>query len=288
MRAWQLSVVVVSLALAACGRRPPESFDTPESVLHDAVDDVYLVSNIHGGPLAKDDNGYIARIDPVSGAGERYWIQGGRDGVTLHAPKGMALVGDVLWVADIDVVRKFDRKTGRPLGHVAIPGAGFLNDVAADVDGTVFVTDTGLDAAFAKSGTDAIWRIAGDGTATALAKGTELAQPNGIVAKDGGCYVVSWADGSFYQVDGQGRRTPLAKAPSGGLDGLVRVVAADGSVAYYATSWESKGVVRFDVTGGCTVLPTTLEQPADCAYDAGRRLLVVPLFGENRIASIRL
>lgn len=287
MRALGVVSVVALAALVGCGRGAPESFDTPESVVHDVADDVYLVSNIHGGPLAKDNNGYIARIDPISGAGERYWIQGGRDGVTLHAPKGMALVGDVLWVADIDVVRKFDRKSGRPVGELAIPGAGFLNDVAADAAGTVFVTDTGLDAAFAASGTDAIWRIK-DGVLTALAKGPELGQPNGIVAKDGGCYVVSWADGSFYQVDGGGRRTPLAKAPSGGLDGLVRVVAADGAVAYYATSWQSKGVVRFDVTGGCTVLPTTLEQPADCGYDAVRRLLVIPLFGENRIASIRL
>ncbi len=34
-----------------------EGLSTPESVLYDAENDVYLVSNINDTPLAKDNNG---------------------------------------------------------------------------------------------------------------------------------------------------------------------------------------------------------------------------------------
>lgn len=40
-------------------------FMTPESVLHDSVADVYLVSNINGTPTDKDDNGFISRVTPA-------------------------------------------------------------------------------------------------------------------------------------------------------------------------------------------------------------------------------
>ncbi|HEU5175447.1 MAG TPA: hypothetical protein VFT96_11880, partial [Gemmatimonadaceae bacterium] len=36
--------------------------DTPESVRYDAELDVYFISNIKGNAGAKDDNGYIARV----------------------------------------------------------------------------------------------------------------------------------------------------------------------------------------------------------------------------------
>src|SRR2546426_6734142 len=41
-----------------------EGFLTPESVLHDTVQDIYFVSNINGSPTAKDNNGFISRVKP--------------------------------------------------------------------------------------------------------------------------------------------------------------------------------------------------------------------------------
>lgn len=287
-RAWRRLLLAGAMcAAAACGADPP-GFDTPESVVWDPEADVYLVSNIVGAPLGRDGNGYIARVQP-DGSMRRRWIEGGRDGVTLHAPKGMALCGDVLWVADIDVLRRFDRRTGAPLGEVAIPGATFLNDVSCRGDGTVFCSDTGLDAAFAPTGTDAIWRIAPGGEPVTLARGPDLGQPNGIVARGDSVYAVSWRDGTFYMLDSRGVRTDLGRAPSAQLDGLVRVepppdATGEGArPSWLATSWAGRCVYRFDLGGGCTALPLRLEQPADCGYDEKRRRLLVPLFGANRL-----
>ena len=45
-----------------------------------------------------------------------------------------AIAGDYLYVADLTVIRRFDRRTGAPRGEFAIPGATFLNDVVAAED----------------------------------------------------------------------------------------------------------------------------------------------------------
>jgi hypothetical protein len=62
-------------------------FATPEAVLHDTTADVYLVSNINGGPADKDDNGFIARLAPTGAVLTLKWIDGAADGITLHGPK---------------------------------------------------------------------------------------------------------------------------------------------------------------------------------------------------------
>lgn len=277
-RPWALSV------LAACGSGTPLTFDAPESVLYDERGDVYLVSDLVGAPLAKDGNGRILRVDPDSGALDE-WIAGGKHGVTLHAPKGLALAGEVLWVADIDVLRKFDRGSGASLGEVVIPGATFLNDVSAAADGTVYCSDSGLDAGFAATGSDAIWRVTAAGVVEPLIRGPELGQPNGLVARDSGVFVVSWRDGTLYQVDRRGVRTDLGTAPTAQLDGLVRVDgdAAAGPAAWYVTSWAGACIYRFDVTGAFTALPKRFDQPADAGFDSKRRRLLVPLFGRHEL-----
>ena len=75
---------------------------TPESVLHDAGADVYLVSNINGSPLEKDGNGFISRLAPDGSVLALKWIDGEAQGITLNAPKGMAIQDGVLFVAAID------------------------------------------------------------------------------------------------------------------------------------------------------------------------------------------
>ncbi len=135
---------------------------TPESVLYDDANDVYIVSNINGKPLDADNNGYIAKLSPDGKVATAKWIEGGKNKVTLNAPKGLAIIADTLYVADLDTVRMFDRKTGAPTGEVKVPGATFLNDLAATTDGRVLVSDSGLKASakgFDPTGTDAVYAI---------------------------------------------------------------------------------------------------------------------------------
>ena len=58
-------------------------------------------------------------------------------------PKGLAISGDTLWVADIDVARAFNKRTGAPIANVTTR-ARFLNGAAVGPDGAVYMTDTGV------------------------------------------------------------------------------------------------------------------------------------------------
>lgn len=60
----------------------------------------------------------------------------------MDAPKGLAIHKDLLYVADINSVSIIDIITGNEVDRVAVPGSVFLNDVAVDDNGVVYVSDT--------------------------------------------------------------------------------------------------------------------------------------------------
>jgi sugar lactone lactonase YvrE len=264
-----------------------EGFATPESVLHDPAADVYLVSNINGKPLDADDNGFISRVTPDGKIAELKWIDGAKDDVKLDAPKGSAIVGDVLWVADITVVRKFDMKTGKALGEVAIPGATFLNDVAADATG-IWVTDSGLNASFEPTGTDAVYRIEADGKLTTLVKDKALGAPNGLAATAAGLHVVTFGSGERYLVaaeqSGKHARDAGEKVGGGQLDGVI--VVDDQTVL--VSSWKDSAVYMGKPAGPWAKVVDGLESPADIGWDARRKRVLVPLFMKDTVVILRV
>lgn len=256
------------------------AFQTPESVLYDAASDMYLVSNINGSPTDADDNGFISRLSPDGKTKDVKWIDGSKPDVKLDAPKGMAIVGGVLYVADITVVRKFDAKTGKPMGEVKVDGATFLNDVAPRRAGGVYVTDSGVTPKFEPSGTDAVHIIAKDGKVTQLVKSKELGNPNGVVEVNGKVYVVTFGSGAFYEVPVKGEPKP-EKLAKGKLDGIVAL--PDGR--FLISSWEGKTVYR-GKAGKWDDLQVNIESPADLGYDTKRKALLVPHFQGNKVSII--
>src|SRR5688500_8606753 len=121
-------------------------FRNPESVRYDSAQDVFFVSNMVGYGSYEDGIGYISRVSAADPRLAAVFIESGHGGVELNAPKGMAIHGNTLWVADIDVLRGFDRRTGVPLATIdfASHGAVLLNDVAVAPGGELRVTDTGI------------------------------------------------------------------------------------------------------------------------------------------------
>jgi hypothetical protein len=259
-------------------------FATPESAIYDPAADVFVVSNINGGPAEVDDNGFISKIAPDGKVAELKWIDGARPDVKLDAPKGMAISGDFLWVADITVVRKFDPRTGAPKGEVTVPGATFLNDVVAGDDGSVYVTDSGVDAQLQPSGTDAVHHIAKDGKVTPLVKSKDLGAPNGIVRVAGSVWVVTFGSGEIYEVTAKGERQASVKPPKGQLDGVL--ARPDGELL--VTSWEGKAVYAGMPGGAWRTLLADVEAPADVSWDSKRNVLLVTQFTTNALILLPL
>jgi hypothetical protein len=255
-------------------------FATPECVLHLVEDDVYLVSNINGSPFAADGNGFISRLGTDGSVIDLKWIDGSTDGVTLNAPKGMGVSGGTLYVSDVDHVRMFDAKTGAALGEVKIQGSTFLNDVAVSSDGTVYVSDSGFGAGFKPSGSDAIYKISGDGAAEKIIAGEALGHPNGLLAKDSGeLVVVSFGSGEVYTVSGgsSAERGAGVRTEQGSLDGIIAL----GSGEVLISSWGASAVYRGYEAGPFTVVVSGLDAPADIGWDAKRSRVLIPLFKTN-------
>lgn len=258
-------------------------FMTPESVVHDEVADIYFVSNINGGPVDRDNNGFISKVSPDGSVIALQWVAGGQNGVTLHSPKGLALKGDSLFVADIDTVRIFHRETGESLGARGVAGASLLNDMATGPDGTVYVTDTGFRGGaggeLEPTGTDAVYRFGASGQAEVVLRDTTLHNPNGLVVSSEGIIVVPFGGADIVRIDEAGQVTTVATAPGGQLDGVVEI--EDGTL--FVTGWEGSVVYRVAPGGAMTMEIQNIDAPADLGYDARRRRLLIPTFSQNTV-----
>ena len=261
----------------------------PRSALHDPEADVYLVSNTNGGAADADGNGFISRVAPDGTVLALKWIDGASGG--LDAPKGMALSADKLYVADLKVVRSFDRKSGEALGKVAIVSASYLNDVALGSDGTLYVSDTGLSKgkvgeALQETGADAIYSVDARGVVGLLGKSVELGQPTGLFAGSQGLWVASLS-GELYRMAPDGQRGGMSQLPAGGLEGVIETETGRLLVACSETSTIYRSKPR-DAGAAAQAtefepLISDLDAPGDIGYDRQRRQLLVPLSRENAL-----
>lgn len=258
------------------------AFAAPESVLYDAASDRYLVSNINGSPIANDDNGYILALSPDGAVTNPKLIAGGVNKVKLDAPKGMAIVGPELWVADIVVVRKFDLKTSEYKGDIKLPGATFANDIVALDDGRVFVSDSGVtmtSAGFQPTGSDQIFVIDKARKVKALVRSKELGGPNGLAIGTGNMLLTNtFNSDEVYGVRDSGDRDVITKLPGAQLDGLVFI-----DDTLIVSSWKTETVYRGKLGGTFTPLITKVRGAADLGFDSKRKRLLVPRFLDDMV-----
>jgi hypothetical protein len=253
-------------------------FMSPECVLYDPERDLYLVSNVQGSALTADDQAFISRLKPDGSLDALKWIDSGAPDVTLDAPTGRALAGQVLYVAEISYVRKFDRKSGAPLGSIHIQGSTFLNDVAVDAQGNVLVSDSGISTGFTQAGTDAVYRIDASDHVTPIVKGSELGGPNGLLAAAGDVWVVTFVSGEMYKLGADGQRSDVIKLPKGTLDGIV--ASKDGTLV---SSWEGSAVYRVGEGQAPVEVVSGVNSPADIGFDSKRNRVLIPLFNDDAV-----
>jgi sugar lactone lactonase YvrE len=256
-------------------------FQNPESARWDSDQSLWFVSNVNGNPGAKDNNGYISRLKPDGTADTGKFIVGGSKGVTLNAPKGMVIIGDTLWVADIDAVRAFNRRTGTVIASVNVPQAKFLNDVAAGPDGTIYLTDTGVipdpKSGLKHVGPDRIYQVTGRKAEVAL-ESPQLQGPNGITwnSKANEFVIVSFlGSGILGWKPGTKELKSLGTGP-GQEDGVE--VLSDGRLL--VTSWADSSLFVVD-NGRASRVASGIASPADIGIRD--KMVAVPQLMENKV-----
>ena len=253
-------------------------FAHPESVELDIPHGVLYVSNLNGGPLDKDGNGYISIVSKDGKLIQQNWVTG------LNAPKGMVIDGFKLFVSDIDQLVEIDTRTGKVTAKYDAAGAKFLNDTAVDADGNVYVSD------IAKS---TIWQLK-DGEMSLWYDKPGFQNPNGLRAIKGDKLLVAGfgtgmhddgamdTKGNLLVIDlktkelsnlGDGRGI-------GALDGLER----NGRNGFYATDFNAGALYNVNPDGSFETVLDFAAGSADMDQFNNGHTVVIPQMLENEIS----
>ena len=255
---------------------------SPESAYYHPQSGSVFVSNINGGVLEKDGNGYLTRIAMGGKVIGEKWATG------LNAPKGIRSVGMTIWVADIDEVVGFELTAGgaRLASRVKVEGSQFLNDLATSQDGTIYVSD---------SNQSRIYMVK-DGTSSVFVEGAAVGdQPNGLLV-DGDRLILGTigrapAGGRLLAFDVRSKqRTQLTTENVGGIDGIE--VAEKG--AYFLTDVIGRRLLHVGSDGKVTTLATFEQAGADFGVSPITEQLVqagtvfVPFLFSNSVSAYDL
>ena len=264
-------------------------FAAPTSVLHDAALRAWYVADRAPALGTTGASGSVARMsdDPRGTGLVARLVDGARSGVTLRAPAGMALVGDTLWVADVDVLRGFDRRTGRSVAAVGLAplGAASLGDVAVGPDGALYVGESGpRDVA----GRTAAPRTSGRVYRVGPGRRASVALSDARLA-----------DGSRIAWDSRGGRLVLAPAAGDtllawrpGESDARPLLAGPGSYRGVVATPEGRLLVASDATasvyelrdGRLVAVLRGLDSVSDLAFDATNGWLAIATPARGRVA----
>ena len=241
---------------------------TPESVLYNATQDAIYVANINGSPTDKDGNGFISKLNLDGEVVTLEWVSG------LDAPKGMAIHGGKFYVSDIDQLVEIDLASAQ-ITQRYLPGdATFLNDVAADAGGTIYVSDTRANKLYRlKNGVFEIWL-----------EGEPLDAPNGLFVE--GSTLLSGNKNKVLAIDiTTGDIEPFVDSTGTGniTDGLV----PDGKGSYFTSNWQGGTWLIHPENAPIKLLDTSADtiNSADLEYIISKRLLLIPTFFDDRVVA---
>jgi hypothetical protein len=237
----------------------------PESVLPDLKNSILYISLIDGAGWDADGKGGIAKLGIDGSKYEPNWITG------LHAPKGSAMLGNRLYVADISNVVVIDVPNGKIEKRIPIDSAQGLNDVTVSDKGIIYVSD---------SRTTKIWRIENDKPTLFL---DTMKGVNGLKAIGEDLYIGSGP--LFLKADSKKQITKIAQV-SQGIDGIEPVGNGD----FILTAWG--GYIWYvNADGRVETLLETHQQKkntADIGYDAQKRIVYVPTFNAKTVVAYTL
>lgn len=265
MRKLILALMILTAVTLACNKEQNYQLDRPESIIWNPITQTYLISNVGSGTILSLQDKFLFNIFNRS---------------RLQAPKGMAILDNTLYVADVTRVVGLDLKTGEQVFALEIPDAAFLNDVASDHDKSVYVSD---------SHSNFIVRVVPSTGLTEFFRHPDLISPNGL-------HVASRDDGNYLYVVSMEADMPIQKLNLFSKEFTVipnvRLTRADGITRdaegnWLISSWADSTVYKFSPDfSEQSRLQNTYQSPADIFYSIDNKELAIPHMQTNTITFV--
>lgn len=297
-----LSIVLLSLIVGCSSKSDKKTSETPalktpqiiftitegiahpESAIYSVDNKAIYISNVaSGNPLETKRLGHIGKYSSDGKLIKSPWIKG------LKAPKGMTIVGNHLYVTDVNQVVKIDIKKGRIVKTISVKGAKFLNDVISDAHGNVYISDMMTD-------TIHIWDKKG---LRVWMQTPALRSPNGLYT-DGKAHILlaSWGnpiDAATFATQTPGALSALSltkvnesvneeKSISGNLDGIT----VDNAGNLWISDWMNGDVYQVKKNGSAQKIYNMGQGTADIAFAKELNLLLVPQMNQSKVFALKV
>lgn len=245
-----------------------EGLSGPEAVRYDSEMDVYFVSNFNS---REEGDGFITKAGAEGNVVDLKFMVG-TDEYPLNDPRGMFIIGEELFVADAQGVFVFNKKSGGLSRFIDFSSfePGFLNDISADADGTLYVTDTGK---------TQLYRIV-ENTPEIYIESVPI-YANGITLDPSNNNFVlgSWrGESKIYGFNESGIIEEYAEFSGGLFDGLefvgenlIITSQADSTLKHYVPGGRDRNMIK------------TPGRPADIGLDTKRHRIAVPYIALDRV-----
>ena len=262
-------LVIVAINLNAQQHKLEKIWETdsviavPESVL--PVKNILYVSLIDGAGWTADGKGGVGKLDLNGKIIDSVWITG------LNAPKGMGIIGNKLYVADMQDVIVIDIDKGKIEKKIRIDSAKGLNDITVSGKGIIYISD---------SRGNKIWRLQNDIAELYL---DSVVGVNGLKAIGDDLYI-GWGK-SFVKANSQKQIAKIAEVLQQ-IDGIEPIGNGD----FILTAWA--GYIWYAHSDGRieTLLETHPQKKntADIGYDQQKRIVYVPTFNGKSVVAYNL
>lgn len=258
--------------------------DAPENAYWDSISKTWFISNLGGGKVTIEADGYgwITRLNEKREVISNRWVKG------LDAPTGMASYKNHLFVGDRGVLVKIDIEKGQIIEKIKLPDSEFINDVAADSKGNIYVSDTFK---------DRIYKLSNKGKLDILIEDSQLEYPNGLWVDGDELVVATWGPMSNRATFETSRKGTLKRVnlktkqissigfskPIANFDGVVKYKGY-----YYATDWTGGRLLQISEQGDVKEVITGFQQFADLGIDTESGTLLIPEMSKNRFIMVNL
>ncbi len=267
------NIFFICLTLLMISQFANAQYSSPESAIYDAANSRYIISNAGNGT----SGGNLVVVDRNTLAVTPFLTNG------VNSPKGMCIISDTLFVADVTSVKAIGLTSASVLATINITGATFLNDIVYAGNGFMYVTDNAASKIF-KINRSTLQVTPLPDVASAVIS------PNGIMLDSAAnrLLFVSYRLNSPIQsiTLGSDVISTFAATTVSNLDGITR----DGSGNYYVSSWATNKVYRYNSTfsGSPTIVASAVDGPADIFYNKLNDTLVIPCFNSADVVFMNM